>query len=345
MVATAASPTRRRGRGLVGVLMLLVAGVGVAYPLYWNHRSTTGGSTLLAQGIRAIGKGSTASCSSNLADDLVPHAGAPGVLAVPSLGLVAPVVNGVTDAVLNVAVGHPTVAPWPGAAGESLLEAHDVSYFASLDNIRTGATVQWITPCATATFVVTGTEVRSPGDFIATPPSGSGLALITCYPTNALFWTSQRWVVTTTLVSTTIAHQSLPATTSTGRGLIVPAPRSLVAQNLTLDANESLIRLATLQIAGSPALSWKEGPGPMKVEASALAAYFGAYKAITQNNKIWWRSLAPGVPMPASWPTFSFVTVTITVVGSTPTAVTLASSTATMHESVTNNVLRITSLS
>jgi hypothetical protein len=202
-----------------------------------------------------------------------------------------------------------------------------------------------VTPCAVADFIVTGSSIRSPGDFITTPPSGTGLALITCWPTNALFWTSHRWVVTTTLVKTVIATEHVPSATSSGPTLSLSGPRSLLAQDLTLQGNESLIRLDTMSIAGTPASTWSEGPGPMKVESEALAVYFGAYKAITQHNRSWWSSLAPGIAMPSGWPPFGSVTVKIVVAGNVPTSITFASSTATMHVSVTNDVLRVSSLS
>lgn len=344
MLAVATSPTHRRGRGALGVAFLLVAAVGVGYPLYWNHRSSVGGAALLSQGMRAIGQ-RPSTCSSDPTQAVVPQPGAPGVLEVPSLGLVAPVLDGLTDPVLNVAVGHEPIAPWPGNAGESVFEAHDVSYFAALDHIKNGALVQWITPCAVADFSVTGTSIRSPGDFITTPPSGTGLALITCWPTNALFWTSHRWVVTTTLVKTVISAQRVPGTTSSGPALTLPGPRSLLAQDLTLQGNESLIRLDTMTIAGTPSSIWSEGPGPMKVESEALAVYFGAYKAITEHNRIWWSSLAPGLAMPSGWPPFGSVTVKIVVAGNVPTSITFASAAATMQIKVTNDVLRVTSLS
>jgi LPXTG-site transpeptidase (sortase) family protein len=343
-----AVPVRRvrvGGRTIVGAAMLAVAAAGVAYPLYWNHRSSNGGAALVASSLRAIGHQSVAACSKNPAVALATRPGSPGVLEIPSLGLTAPVLDGLSDSVLNVAVGHDAVAPWPGNAGESVLEAHDVSYFASLDRIHAGATVRWLTPCGTATYVVTGTAVHAPGDFIATPPGGAGLALITCWPTNALFWTTRRWVVQTTLTKTVLVAQHLPKTTPTGPTLTVPAPPSLVAQNLTLAANESLIRLHVLRIVGNPSAAWQEGPGPMQVEANALAVYFGAYKAVTRHNVAWWSALAPGVPMPGSWTPFGAADVTITMARTVPTAITISSPTATMRIAVSGHVLRLTGLS
>jgi sortase A len=270
---------------------------------------------LLSRSLGAISVRHPTACPNDPTTALSKPSGDAGVLEIPSLGLRAPVLNGLTDAVLNVAVGHLPTAPWPGLIGESVFEAHDVSYFAGLSGIRNGAVVDWETPCATAQFIVTGTSVRSPGEFISTPPGGFGLALITCWPTNALFWTNRRWVVTTTLVKTTLVARPLPNTNPIGPAIAVPAPASLVAQNLTLE-----------------------------VEASSLAAYFGAYKAIATQNRSWWSALAPGLPMPSSWPRFSSVDMTITMAGETPHTITLASSTATMQLSVSHDTLTITGL-
>jgi LPXTG-site transpeptidase (sortase) family protein len=325
--------------------MLAVAAVGIGYPLWWNHRSSSGGAALLSAGLGAIRSAHATRCSSNPTAALAPRSGTAGVLEIPSIGLTAPVLDGLTDSVLNVAVGHDPGAPWPGAIGESVFEAHDVSYFAGLDHVATGAVVKWLTPCATTQLVVTGTAIRSPGDFIATPSNGVGLALITCYPTNALFWTNDRWVVMTRFVKETLVAQSLPKTTPTGPTITVPAPPSLVAENLTLQANEGLIDLNVMNLAGTPSATWREGPGPMTVETDAIASYIGAYKAITTHNRGWWSALAPGVAMPGTWPSFSSVVVTITMAGETPTAITLASSSATMHLAVVHDALHITSLS
>lgn len=38
----------------VGVILLLVAAVGIGYPLYWNHRSSTGSQIILNKQIQNI---------------------------------------------------------------------------------------------------------------------------------------------------------------------------------------------------------------------------------------------------------------------------------------------------
>jgi sortase (surface protein transpeptidase) len=57
-------------------------------------------------------------------------------LEIPSLGVRAPVLQGLSDSVLNVAAGHDPASPWPGDVGESIIEAHDVSYFARISALK-----------------------------------------------------------------------------------------------------------------------------------------------------------------------------------------------------------------
>jgi hypothetical protein len=61
------------------------------------------------------------------------------------------------------------------------------------------------------------------------------------------------------------------------------------------------------------------------VEADALAVFFGAEKAVAQNNKSWWSDLTtPGVAFRA-FPRFGQTNVTVAVEGTTPSAVTFTS--------------------
>lgn len=340
----------RRGRhalratcSVLGAALLAGAGLGIAYPLWWSHRSATVGAALVAQAdaVRAA----TTHCPASAAAAAAPASG-PGVLQVPSIGLVAPVLDGLTDQVLNVAVGHPVGTPWPGAPGEALLEAHDVSYFSNLGKIAVGARVTWTSGCLAATFVVTGSELSHPGATVPTPPSGSGLVLVTCYPTNALFWTSQRFIVTTRLLSERVGPAPRPVVPSTGTRIVVPAPPSLAAAGLGLDEDGNWIGLRTLALKGSPTRAFVEGPGPMQVEAAALSVIFGAEKAVAAHNTGWWDAITTkGLREPASWPLAgATVSVAITVRGTTPEQVTIASPSTTATLEVQAGVIRLAAL-
>jgi sortase A len=327
----------------LGLVLLVVAAVGVAYPLWWMHRSQSGGRHLLHE---PLGGGSTS--VTGTCRPVLPRAGGStgrlaGILSVPSLHLRAPVLQGLGDPVLNVAVGHDPGSPWPGRLGESIVEAHDVSYFAAIDALKPGNTVIWRNACSESTFRVISSEIVTPGAFIHTPPNSRGLALVTCYPTNALFWTSERYVVLTDFVA---RHGTTRRPTSPQLlgHLVVPAPPVLVAQGLTLQDNPIL--LGTLSIVGSPSPAFRQGPAPLNVEAAALESFFGAQKAIAEGNRGWWSDLAvPGLPVPAAWSDPNPYYVTIDVVGNSVRTVRLGSANLAMLLVVRHGTLFISSVS
>lgn len=331
-------------RRVIGAVLLAAAALGIGYPIWWSHRSATAGAALVAKAVQV--RASTTHCPSSVATAAAPTSG-PGVLEIPSIGLVAPVLDGLNDNVLNVAVGHNPGTRWPGEPGEALLEAHDVSYFANLGKIAPGAQVIWTTACLRATFQVIGSTVSYPGATVSTPASGSGLVLVTCYPTNALFWTNQRFIVTTKLVSEAIGPESRPKIPSTGTSLVVPAPPSLKAAGLDLDEDGNSLPLGTLALKGTPTRAWIEGPGPMQVEADALAVYFGAEKAVAAHNASWWSAITvSGLARPATWPfAGQTVNIAITMKGTTPQSVSIASSSASATLVVTAGVIRLAELS
>lgn len=327
---------------MLGVALVVAAAAAVAYPLWWNHRAATGGHNLLHGGF--LPKGSRLTSSSNHCTGVLPAPKATsmhlaGIIEVPSLALTAPVLQGLSDPVLNVAVGHDPATPWPGRPGESIVEAHDVSYFSGIAALKKGDTVVWRDACHAFSFRVVSTQVTTPGVVLDPPTNDKGLALITCYPTNALFWTPDRYVVETALVSTKAVKDRTPPAVVIPH-LSVPAPPDLVAQGLTLPDNPIL--LDSLQVTGSPAASWREGPAPLDVEAAALESYFGAEKAIARQNQTWWRDLSvPGLAMAPAWSNDARVSVAIDVSGTSVASVTLSSSAVRMRLVVQHNDLLI----
>jgi sortase A len=139
----------------LGVLLLLVAAAGVAYPLWWQHRQSTVGR----REVLSLARVDASGCS-------VSTAPGPGILRIPSLSVVAPVVQGVSDATLAVSVGHFPTSPWPGERGISVLEAHDVGYFASNSSLAAGDLVTYETGCRVDTYRVVRQDVLHPGQVI-----------------------------------------------------------------------------------------------------------------------------------------------------------------------------------
>ena len=323
------SPTRRRffsgALSAAGIVLLLAAAAGVAYPLWWNHRSATAGERLVTNASlpSPVRRGAVAA-------DCVkqPLSGtasvAAGVVAIASLHMTAPVLQGLSDNVLAVAAGHDPASPWPGALGESVLESHDVSYFSEIDTLRHGAVVSWIDDCRELTFTVTGYEVLEPGAPIEPPPNGRGLALITCYPTDALFYTPERFVLLTSLDST-IAVRATSRISDVTAKVGVPAPAGLRAEGLELQGSGVLV--GYLHVTGSPSAGFRQGPASLDLEAVALESYIGAEKVIAQQRASWWRDLAvPGLAMPASsWSNSLDTNVTEHIRGNSVVSVTLSS--------------------
>ena len=200
---------------------------------------------------------------------------------------------------LNVAVGHDPQSVWPGVAGASVFLAHDVSYFVHLNELKPGDVITYQTACNTVKFSVSAQQVVAAGSDVS-GTTGPSLVLDTCFPPNALFFTSQRLLVRATEVSAATKGTSLRP----GRALTagassvnyaVPAPMALVAQGLTLQQNEA--PMGTMQLVNA-SIGFAQSPGPLALEAAALEAYFGGLHAGAQNEQAWWSAIAPGVAMP-----------------------------------------------
>jgi len=341
----------RTGKGRWGPRALMLAGLitfatsaaAIAYPLWWNHRSETAGHGLLREHLVRHRTSDTSRCAPSLPSRYTRSMRLEGILEIPSLRVRAPVVQGLSDLVLNVAAGHDPASPWPGGLGESVIEAHDVSYFARISALRRGDRVIWVDACTELTFRVVATEISAPGAEIFPPSDGRGLALITCYPTNALFWTPDRFVVEAEMVSAGRLTTPQPRLTVLVPHLRDPAPPALVAEGLTVQSNSIL--LGHLSTAGHPSAAFLGGPAGLDAERAALESYFGAEKAIAAGNSAWWHDLAvPGLAMPSAWSVNDPVSVTLTVAGNSVRSVTLRSAAFTMRLVVRHHTLLIASV-
>jgi sortase A len=228
-----------------------------------------------------------------------------GTLQIPALHLTAPVEEGTADTQLAVAVGHDATSVWPGQSGTAVFLAHDVSYFVHLGQLQAGDQVVYQTACNTVTYTVTGQQIVTQGAAVADSPSPT-MVLDTCYPPNALFFTTQRLLVTATESTGAPSTNAAPAPAGSPAlspqdqvSYTVPAPPDLVAQGLTLDQNEA--PMGTMTLAGQTSPTWEQSPGPLALEAAALEAYFGGLDAAADQRPDWWSAIATG-PMPAPLP-------------------------------------------
>jgi len=251
--------------------------------------------------------------------------------------------QGLSDAVLSDAVGHDASSVWPGSKGISLLLAHDVSYFSHLASVRVGAKVYWIDGCRKLVFRVDRIEVALPGAPLPAPLHGIGIALITCWPTDALFWTSDRLVVLASFVGTQ-ATSTGPIATPLPPGVAVSAPPAVLAQGLGLEQNGLLV--GHLRLTGGPARTWAEGADPLRTANLAFEELAAAKIAVEAADRSWWAAEAlPGELMPKSLSVANEFDVTIVVSGTRVSAVTLVSPTATVDLVVQSGRLRVSRIS
>jgi LPXTG-site transpeptidase (sortase) family protein len=228
-----------------------------------------------------------------------------------------------------VAVGHVPTSVWPGTTGNSVLEAHDVSYFVNIDQLKPGDTIRYETPCITYVYTVESHQVIEQGAPVYNTPSPT-LSLVTCWPTNALWFTPTRYLVTASEVQVTANKGSaavvgtLPASATPPT---VPAPAPLLSEGLTLATNSIL--MGTMSVTGQPVPTWIEGPGPLAVQSSSVESFIAGIKSLEQNQSAWWGAIAPGVAEPAPLVGAHITSfnasldVTVTATGTTATSVEL----------------------
>ncbi|MDA8311388.1 MAG: class D sortase [Actinomycetota bacterium] len=249
-----------------------------------------------------------------------------GLLEIPSLNVVAPIEQGTGDGVLAVAVGHDPYSVWPGKRGNAVLLAHDVSYFSTIDQLKSGDSIRYVTPCTTYSFTVTSHAIVTSGSPVYNTSTPS-LTLVTCWPTDALWFTPDRYLVTATEVSKGPSGNRQHAYLTVSNPPTVPVPAALVSQGVTL-ATYSL-PMGTFTLAGSATPSWAHTTAPLLVDGSGVEAFIAGVRSLTENHLDWWDAIAPGVKPPAPLvgannPGYETATdVTEHAAGSTATAVTL----------------------
>lgn len=278
-------------------MLFVAAGIAIAAHIVWFlFSSSRHGAALVREERHSIAAPKGGGCE--VLPGTANGGGPKGLLEAPSLGLVAPVLQGTSSEVLNEAVGHDPASAWPGSPGTSVLSAHDVTWFSSIGKLRAGDTLRYVTPCRTYVYQVTAHDVVPAGSPVYST-AAARIVLDTCYPFNALYLTNTRYLVYASLTEAKPTHplSAPPRTRAVPR---VPAPRPLAAQGLGLDQNNT--PLGTLKLTGSPSAAWRQSNAPLNDEAAALTAYFGVIRSAEQGQRSWWASLAPSVPVSAAGP-------------------------------------------
>ena len=297
-------------------ILAICAGIGIVAQIgAFYHHSSAAGRSLVSQERREIARAaaSPGACQAPLgaaggagawsaalgsAADGSGGQRSLGLLEASALGMVAPVLQGTGDSVLSDAVGHDPASPWPGQPGTTVLSAHDVTWFSRIAQLKPGDEIRYVTPCRTYAYKVTSHAVVTAGS----PVYGSKtarLVLDTCYPFDALFITSTRYLVYADLISSAPTH-AMAARPGRWPPPAVPAPARLAAQGLDLAHNPA--PLGTLRLTGSPSRVWRQSSAPLQFEAAALAEYFGIIRSAAQQERAWWADLAPSLRVSAAGP-------------------------------------------
>lgn len=309
---------RVRLRYAIGALLIALAVAGIIYPMQWQHHQTTVGNQITK---KDLAKGAPVSSS---AGTCTPQSG-PGVLSIPAIGLLAPVESGTADSVLSVALGHDSSTSWPGAGRSSLIAGHDVGFLSQDTKLVAGNTVNYIEPCGIVHFVVESHIISKPFQSIPMPANG-GLILDSCWPTDALWYTPQRYLVIARYVSTSVGSAQTPGIPKPPSVPSVKLPKGTLANQLSLATNPW--PMGRLQISGSPSINWTQSQAALQVETSSLELLFALRHSIASANPTLSNSLAPGVPVPGwlNGSPSSELNVSEEVNGSTLIGVTLSSS-------------------
>lgn len=265
------SRNRQRAWYAIAGAFFLVAVMVLGWLGWFYWHSKTGGARLLhsyqAQLRTPARLSHDTSCSSTLAPP-TGVAGVDGILSIPSLGVKAPVENGASTTVLSDAVGHDPASAWPNSAGTSVLFAHDVTWFSGIDGLAPGSKVVFQDSCWTYTYAVVSHRVVPEATELLTQAQPT-VYLVTCWPSDALYYTPDRYVIQAKLVGESRSPQG-------GLTPVSPLVGTLHAQGAT--AEDSLSNNPTpmgyLSILGNPSNAFKESAEALDDVGLALDEFF-----------------------------------------------------------------------
>jgi sortase A len=106
-------------------------------------------------------------------------------LEIPRLNLSVTILEGVSDATLDLAPGHVPKTALPGTTGNVGIAAHRHTHFRPLKGIRNGDVIRVRTLEGDFEYTVEWTRVVKPQAVeVLAPTDAPSLTLITCYPFN-----------------------------------------------------------------------------------------------------------------------------------------------------------------
>ncbi|MCL8209329.1 MAG: class D sortase [Actinomycetia bacterium] len=223
-------------------------------------------------------------------------------LSIPSLFVDAAVVAGTDPFALSTAPGWVRTTALPGENGTAVIAAHNATFFRHLDRLRPGQRIAVTTRQGRFVFAVVGARVVRAGTPLVNSRRPT-LALVACYPLDALYLTPWRYVVTARLVQSELMAAVLkPPAASWPYVAAVPAA---LARRYDLWLSGNRLPMGTLTYRGprTPAAFRFEGTDlPYDVVAEALRLFFAVRDAAaTSDTADYARMTAGQVPLPPFW--------------------------------------------
>ena len=125
-----------------------------------------------------------------------------GVITIPKLSEVYPIVQGTDDRDLKLGVGHYVNSVMPGVKDNSVLSGHRDSVFSKLGQLRSGDLVVIRTSSGTFDYVVRKTRIVLANDrTVIVPTPTATLTLSTCYPFFYIGSAPKRFIVSADLIA------------------------------------------------------------------------------------------------------------------------------------------------
>jgi sortase A len=125
-----------------------------------------------------------------------------GIISIPKLSEVYPIVQGTDASDLEKGVGHFVGSVMPGIKDNTVLAGHRDSVFSKLGKLVVGDLVTISTSDGTFIYSVTKTRIVLPTDkTVIVPTPNATLTLITCYPFYYIGSAPKRYIVSANLVN------------------------------------------------------------------------------------------------------------------------------------------------
>ncbi len=187
--------------------LLVVGAVALGYYAYVNVESFLYQRQEDQELDRILRSAPTEGLTASAAVVAAPMIGAAiGRIEIPRLGVSAVVIAGSDARTLSHAVGHISGTALPGAPGNVGLAGHRDTFFRRLQHVSVDDEVVMTTSHGVFRYRVSSTRVVQPTDvWVLDPTSSATLTLVTCYPFTYVGSAPQRFIVSATLIPTSLA--------------------------------------------------------------------------------------------------------------------------------------------